>query len=109
MLGEIISHPSIYLRLASVVAGQLSIYVHNTMLEANVSKSILLNRFHSMLIIEDGSYGSIAVLSKRYKTLNTISLNLPDSATMEFSIDSDEKTLNITYSLRSGSLRIIEL
>ena len=91
------------------MADKLGIYVHTTNLEANVIKSIKLEKYNSIIIVEDSTYGSVSVLSKRYMTLEQISLNLPTGSLMEFSVSSDELTLNITYSNRSGVLRIIEL
>lgn len=87
----------------------MGLYYHQIIIQSNEPAKLKLRKYVSMLLISDVSYGSSALLLKRYKTLILVCQNLPAGESLEFSVDSDELTLNILYSQRSGSLRIVEI
>ena len=87
----------------------MGLYYHQITVQANEPAKLKLIKYASMLLISDVSYGSSALLLKRFKTLILVSQNLPAGESLEFSVDSDELTLNILSSQRSGGLRIVEI
>ena len=87
----------------------MGLYYHEIGVQPNEPAKLKLRKHVSMLLISDVSYGASALLLKRFKTLILVNQNLPAGESLEFSVDSDELTLNILYSQRSSGLRIVEI